>query len=367
MTPAKWRRLQHALARLRFEVRKVKEVFCVAFSQMMMQFSDMNHLSLRRYCWLALAAAIALVSAGCDSGSPPQTRIGFIPWPGYEPLALAEDLNYLKVDRYRFLNYTSSSQVLRAFRNNTIEVAAMTLDEAIELSKDIPDVRVVLVLDTSLGADVVLGRPGITNMADLRGHRVAYEPTALGGFMLARALDAAGLKPSDVTLVPSQLDEHERIFLFGKMDAVVTFEPVRSRLLAKGANILFSSAQIPGEIVDVLVVRRTFLAENSDAVKNILRAVFKAQVYQKISADKADHLSCVRLGLTVEQLRNSYQLMTLADPAENRRLLSGNPPALLETAKKLSAVMLGQGVLERSPDLSQLIDGSALQQLNLEK
>jgi NitT/TauT family transport system substrate-binding protein len=339
----------------------------VAFLQAMMQVAHMNHLPLNRLCWLALGVTIALLSAGCDSGSPPQIRIGFIAWPGYEPLALTEDLNYLKNDRYRFLNYTSSSQVLRAFRNNTIEVAAMTLDEAIELSKDIPDVRVVLVLDASLGADVVLGRPGITNMADLRGHRVAYEPTALGGFVLSRALATAGLKVSDVTLVASQLDEHERIFLYGKMDAVVTFEPVRSRLLAKGANILFSSAQIPGEIVDVLVVRQAFLAENSDAVKNILHAVFKAQIYQKISPDNANRLSCARLGLTLEQLRDSYQLLTLVNLAENRRLLSGNPPPLLESAKKLSAVMVGQGVLERSPDLNQLIDGSALEQLDLGK
>ncbi len=333
----------------------------------MKQFVGMSYLSASRYFCLALGAAMALLSAGCDSGSPPQIRIGYIPWPGYEPLALTEDLNYLKVDRYRFLNYTSSTQVLRAFRNNTIEVAAMTLDEAIELSKDMPDVRVVLVLDTSLGADVVLGRPGITNMADLRGHRVAYEPTALGCFVLARALESAGLKPKDVTLVASQLDEHERVFLYAKMDAVVTFEPVRSRLLAKGANILFSSAQIPGEIVDVLVMRQAFLRENSDAVKNILQAVFKAQVYQKISPDIANRYSCVRLGLSPEQLSNSYQLMTLVNLAENRRLLCGNPPALLESAKKLSAVMVGQGVLERSPDLSQLIDGSALEQINLEK
>jgi NitT/TauT family transport system substrate-binding protein len=329
-----------------------------------MQFSSMNRLSLRRLCWLALAAAIALVSAGCDSGSPPQIRIGFIPWPGYEPLALTEDLHYLKIERYRFLDYTTSSQVLRAFRNNTIEIAAMTLPEAIELSEDIPDLRAVLVLDTSIGADVVLGRPGITNMADLRGHRVAYEPTALGGFLLARALDTVGLKANDVTLVASQLDEHERAFTNGRVDAVVTFEPVRSRLLTKGANVLFSSAQIPGEIVDVLVVRQAFLTENPDAVKMILRSFFKAQIYQKISAADANRRSCARLGLTPEQLRDSFQLITLPDLAENRRLMFGNPPPLLETAKKLRAVMLEQGVLNQPPAMDQLIDGSLLEQLN---
>jgi len=41
-----------------------------------------------------------------------------------------------------------------------------------------------------------------------------------------------------------------------QVDAIVTFEPVKSELLSSGANILFDSHQIPGRIVDVLVVRK---------------------------------------------------------------------------------------------------------------
>lgn len=325
----------------------------------------MVHSFANRLCGLAFGVALALLSAGCGSGSPTQIRIAFIPWPGYEPLALTEDLGYLDSMPHRILDYTSSSQVLRAFRNDTVEVAAMTLGEAIELAKDIPDLRIVSVLDTSKGADVVLGQPGITNMANLRGRRVAYEPTALGAFMLGSALESAGLKTSDVTLVASQLDEHERIFTYAKMDAVVTFDPVRSRLLAKGANILFSSAQIPGQVVDVLVVRQALLAENPNVVRTILRGIFKAQAYQKISAESANRISCARLKLTAEELRDGFQLITLPDLAENRRLLSGKAPPLLETAKKLNAVMVKLGILDRPSELNQLIDASALEQVDL--
>jgi ABC-type nitrate/sulfonate/bicarbonate transport system substrate-binding protein len=46
----------------------------------------------------------------------------------------------------------------------------------------------------------------------------------------------------------------------GVVDALVTFEPHRARLLAGGARLLFDSSQIPGEIrpraLDAAYVRR---------------------------------------------------------------------------------------------------------------
>ena len=62
------------------------------------------------------------------------------------------------------------------------------------------------------------------------------------------------MSPKDIKIVFLGVSEHERAFKNGKVDAVVTFGSARTKLLAAGAKQLFDSSQIPGEIVDVLIV-----------------------------------------------------------------------------------------------------------------
>src|SRR5262245_54856460 len=180
------------------------------------------------FCRLVLWKVLVALVVGCDSNPPPLLRVGTSSWPGYEPLHLAADLKYFgRATRLRLVEYSSATQTLRAFRNGSIEVATLTLDEVLLLAEDVPDLGVVLVMDSSRGADALLGRADMAKVADLRGRRVGYEASATGAYMLSRALEMAGLGASDVTPVPVQFDEHEKAFTNRLVDAIVTFEPAR--------------------------------------------------------------------------------------------------------------------------------------------
>lgn len=313
---------------------------------------------------LALGAVLVTLFAGCEAPPPPLLRVGLNQWPGYAPLQLAEQLTYFRSKRQvRTIAYASTTQILRAFRNNSLEAAGLTLDEALLLAEDFPDIRVVLVMDSSNGGDVVLGRPGIQKLSDLRGHRVGYEATALGAFVLGRALETAGLRVSDVNLIPVQLDEHENAFKSGQVDAIVTFEPVRARLLEAGARVLFSSAEIPGEVVDVLVVRQKFLEKNPEMIADLVRGWFKALAYQAQNSDDAIRRLSAILQIAPEQTRNAYRLLSLPDLTETRRLLATYPPELRATAERLAVAMLQHQLLRRPPSLDLLFDGRVVDQV----
>jgi len=62
----------------------------------------------------------------------------------------------------------------------------------------------------------------------------------------------------------------------GRVDAVVTFEPARTMLVKKGAAVLFDSSSMPGEVVDVLIVRKGYLSGSREKVRGLLRGWFKA-------------------------------------------------------------------------------------------
>ena len=56
-------------------------------------------------------------------------------WPGYEPLYLARSLGYWDDSSVKLVEYSSASQVIRAFRNDAIHIAALTLDEVLLLKE----------------------------------------------------------------------------------------------------------------------------------------------------------------------------------------------------------------------------------------
>jgi ABC-type nitrate/sulfonate/bicarbonate transport system substrate-binding protein len=198
----------------------------------------------RGCCW---PAAAGFPAAPHEDSVP--FRIAANIWPGYEPLHLAAKLGYFAPLPVTVHEMPSSSASLHAFRNRTVDAAALTLDETLLLAQDGIDLRIILILDVSNGADVLMARPEITQPADLRGRRIGVENTALGAYVLSRALEQAGLLPTEVQVVSLTVDRHEEAYLTGEVDAVVTFEPVRTKLLDRGARILFDSRRLPDEIL----------------------------------------------------------------------------------------------------------------------
>jgi len=302
---------------------------------------------------------VALAAAGCERPAPAPLRVGTDVFPGYEPLYLARQRGLLDGAQVRLVEYGSGTHVLRAFRNGTVEAAALTLDEVFLLLDSGLDAEVVLVTDFSEGADVVLGRPDVATLAELKGKRVGVEDTALGAFVLARALESAGLSLADVQPVHTQASEHEAAFAAGKVDAVVTFEPVRTRLLEKGARPLFDSSRLPGEIVDVVVVRRDVARSQPERVRHLQRAWYGALALIAAAPDEALAQMAPRLGLSPDELRLARAGLRVPTEAEARQLLAARPPELLAPARRLSAFLASHALLRHEVDPAPCFEGSA--------
>src|SRR5689334_13738328 len=227
-----------------------------------------------------MACALAMLAACAREPATP-LRIGTNVWIGSEPLYLARDLGRLDPSTVQLVEYPSASEVLRAFRNEAIDGMVISLDELFGLAVDGLQPRIILVVDVSHGADVVVGRSGIRSMRDLQGKSVAVESGALGAFVLSRALALNGMQASDVNVVHLESNEHPGAFEKGQVDAAVTFDPYRAQLLAAGAKTLFDSTQIPGEIVDLLAVRASVVDRHPTPIQALLSGWFAALDYMK--------------------------------------------------------------------------------------
>lgn len=221
---------------------------------------------------------------------------------------------------------TSASEVIHELRSGTLEGAALTLDESLTLLDDGFDLRVILIMDFSDGGDVLLAKPGIDSLEKLRGRRIAVETTAVGGIVLDSALRKGGLKPDDVEIVPCSIEEH--VDRYPEVDAVVTFETMRTKIKKLGAVTLFDSSEIPDRIVDVLVVKAEVAESHSRSLSRLLAGYFRAREHLAANPDDAAKRMAVRLGLSPEEMLTAYEGMRLPELDENRKILTGAQPPL---------------------------------------
>jgi len=315
--------------------------------------------------WFAAAMCLPLcfIGAGCSRQEAAPLRVGSSTWPGFEAFYVARELGYWNADQMRLVEYASTSEVIRAFRNGTIDGAMLTLDEALLMTEDVADIRVVMVADVSNGADVILAKPEFDSVKDLKGHRIGAETTALGAYVLLRALQLSGLTREDVEIVPLEVSEDEAAFLHGIVDAVVTYEPTRTKLRNVGARQIFDSSQMPGEIVDVLVMRAEYLRAHPDAVQLLLRSFYRAQHYFKENPQDFLRIAAARERTTPDEFRSSLTLLRLLDANESRAMLTGQPAALLKNARSLATLMVDQNLLHKTVDVESLFDERILDRI----
>lgn len=307
---------------------------------------------------LGMLGGLLLVACTPELQAP--MRVGTNAWPGYEPLYLARDLGYYPDGAVRLVEYASATEVIQAYRNHAIDAAALTLDEVLQLVQDGHRPHVVTVLDYSDGADALLATRRVRTLAGLHGKRVGVENTAVGAYLLARALQAARLPRSAIQVVPLEIQEHELAFVSGTVDAVVTFEPVRSRLLHQGAHVLFDSRRIPGEILDVLVVRDDFIETRAREAHQLVDGWRRAVLYLRSEPQDAARRMAPRLGMSAEEFLAALSGLRLPDLDENRRLLGGHEPALRIPAQHLAEVMRSEHLLHSPVAIDALLDARLL-------
>ncbi len=239
----------------------------------------------------------------------------------------------------------------------------ISMDELFDLAVDGLQPRVICVADVSHGADVVVGRPGMQSMTDLKGKRVAVESAALGAFVLSRALALSNMQAGDIQVVHLESNEQPHAFNEGEVDGAVTFEPYRSRLTAAGATVLFDSTQIPGEIVNIIAVRESVLDEQRAAVQTLLAGWFKAIEYLQEEPDDAARRMSLRQQTSAEQFLTALEGVHIPSREENLAMLDGDSPGLATSGTRLMNLMIDSKLLQHTVDIKEVLEPGPLKAL----
>lgn len=112
------------------------------------------------------------------------------------------------------------------FAEDPADVATNAETQALRMSVDHPDLRIIFTVSEGLYRLVARRSAGINSLADLRGKRIATVARTSSAYYLHKLLATAGLSESDVTIISMvPLNRIPAAMRDGEIDAVTVWEP----------------------------------------------------------------------------------------------------------------------------------------------
>ena len=318
-------------------------------------------MTLRRKLLLTGLLALGL---SCLPGAQAAVKVGVSDWTGWVAWYVAQDQGYFRkygadVKLVWFANYSDS---IAALSTGQLDANSQTWSDTLgPLAKGLP-LKVVLVNDNSAGNDALLVGPKIKSFADLRGHKVALEQYSISHFVLYTALARNGLKANDVTVVNLSAADAAAAFMSGGVEAAVVWNPWISQIEKSGkGTALFTSAQMPGLIPDLLVAQARALQTQRKDLVGMIRAWFDAVAFIRAQPERAVAIMSHVVSMSPEQYRVFLPGTRFFDASANQQAFdSHQPQALVNVAPTIAAFLLSNKLIDGQPDAGRAVDRSLL-------
>ncbi len=306
--------------------------------------------------FLPLLIAVLLLAASFFPYQEKKSRLRIVPgvWPAAESLLVASDLQVLPLDSFQLIEIPWSSAVIRAFGSGAADVAVVTLESILRMQEAGQKLKVLMVLCQSAGADAILAPTKILRLQDLKGKRVGIERSS-SSYLLACALESAGMTMADIETVPMFQSEMEPALQGGQIEAVVAMEPWLTILSRNGTHCLYDSSQLKVPIMSLLVASDRACTSSREELAALLQV--QAGMAKTLWAGKSfPGMDAVlrRENLTAEELQACLGRLHPLNNSENKEMLKQLP----QLALQMEELMIRAGLLKTRPTTSEWIDAS---------
>ena len=149
------------------------------------------------------------------------------------------------------------------------------------------DSTALVIGDFSNGNDGIVIKGEKKTLGDLKGQDVNLVELSVSHYLLARGLERAGLAEKDLKVVNTSDADMVAAFATDDVQAVATWNPLLAEVEATpSVTKVFDSSQIPGEIIDLMVVNSETLKDNPALGKALTGAWY--EIMATMSADSAE-------------------------------------------------------------------------------
>jgi len=251
---------------------------------------------------LALAVGLFTAAAPAPVHAAP-LKIAYSDWPGWVAWDIGVQKGWFKAEgvdvEFLWFEYVPS---MDAFAAGKVDAVTMTNGDALVTGATGAKSVAIVLNDYSNGNDMIVAKPGIKDVKSLKGKKIGVEVGFVSHLLLLTALQSAGLKESDVTLVNMPTDQTPQALGGGTVDAIVAWQPNSGQALKAlpGSKAIYTSANAPGIIYDVLAVSPKSLAAKRAEWKKVVKVWFKIADYlaDPKNTAEASKIMGARVGLS---------------------------------------------------------------------
>ncbi|HEX7764795.1 MAG TPA: putative urea ABC transporter substrate-binding protein [Cellvibrio sp.] len=216
------------------------------------------------------------------------------------------------------------------------------------------DSTALIVGDFSNGNDGVVLKGANKTLKDIKGQQVNLVELSVSHYLLARALESVGLKEADVKVVNTSDADMVAVYGTKGVTAITTWNPLLSEVLAHpNSTKVFDSSQIPGEIMDLMVVNTATLQKNPALGKALVGAWYEIMTTMS-GSDKAATDAKTAMAVASGTDLTGYEAQLASTKmfyTPQAALALVNSDALLGTMQKVAEFSFDHGLLgDGAPD-----------------
>jgi NitT/TauT family transport system substrate-binding protein len=309
----------------------------------------------------ALAGLLSL--AGLAQAEP--LKIAYSDWPGWVAWEIAIQKGWFKeagVDvKFEWFDYVPS---MDAFVAGKVDAVCMTNGDALVTGATGKPSVGIIINDFSNGNDMIVAAPGIDSVKGLKGKKVGLEEGFVSHLLLLTGMEKAGMKAEDVTIVNTPTNETPQVLASKAVDAIGAWQPNSGQALKvlPGSTPVFTSADAPGIIYDLLYVSAESLEKNKEDWAKVVKVWYKVADYirDEENLDDALKILSARVKISPEEyepfLKGTY-ILTL-DEALKRWEKGDGLGNVYGSSKVVDDFNLKFKVYEKSQDPAKYLDPS---------
>ena len=314
--------------------------------------------------WFAALAGAVMTSMASQAIAEP-LRIGYSDWPGWVLWEVAIQKGWFKeagVDvKFDWFDYSAS---MDAFSAGKLDANSMTNGDTLVTGATGGKGVMVLINDYSNGNDMIVTKPGFNSIMDLKGQKVGVEVGLVDHLLLLQALKDNGLQDSDVELVNTPTNELPQVLASGDVAAIGAWQPNSgiALKLVPGSKAIYTSANVPGLIYDVLAVSPQSLSAHRDEWQKVIQVWYKtvAYYYDPKTHDDAIKIMASRVGVSPAEYGSFANGTKILKPEEAGKAFEKGEglSSLYGSSKIADDFNVKYQVYKQSQDVDSYIDPS---------
>jgi len=228
------------------------------------------------------------------------------------------------------------------------------------------DLLLLINSDNSTGSEAIIARQAIATIADLKGKSIGVDRGSYLEYILDTVLNRHGLMPSDVNKVQLSGEQAAEEFKKGKLDAIVTWEPVVSAAIEQWhGRKLFDTSEIPGISPNGQVFLRSFIEERPGDVQAYVNVWHKTTLFIKESPEEAFAIIAGSNNVTLDEAQEFTHLDQILNLRDNITAFSYGAgfESLHGAARHMNNFLIDKGTIKMPMDSTEFIDPTFIRTL----